>query len=309
VSPRPTLLVMQPHLEGVARTLEGNYRVLRAWTSPPASEEAETEAVVVAGEFPLDKALLQRLPRLRHVACFTTGYDGIDVGWARGRGLEVTHAPDVNHEDVADHAVGLIIGSRRAIVEGDRRLRAGAWKADHKPLTRSLRGARLGVVGLGAIGLAVCRRAEVMGMQIAWWGPRTKADAPYPRLDSLLALADWSEVLVVACRADETNRGLISAGVMEALGPEGLLVNVARGQLVDEDALIAALKDGRLGAAALDVFVQEPTAAERWADVPNTVLTPHTAGATREAVGRMLELLHANLAAVLGGGAPLTPVR
>jgi lactate dehydrogenase-like 2-hydroxyacid dehydrogenase len=307
VNERPAVLVMQPHLEGVARTLEDRYRVLRAWTDLTPEAETVTEAVVVAGEFPLDKALLERLPKLRHVACFTTGYDGIDVGWARARGLEVTHAPAVNHEDVADHAIGLIIGSRRAIVEGDRRLRAGGWRADAKPLTRSLGGARLGLVGLGAINRAVGRRAEVLRMEVAWWGPRPKADAPYPRHGGLLELARWSEVLVIGCRADETNRGLVSAEVMEALGPDGLLVNVARGQLVDEDALIAALRSGRLGAAALDVFAQEPTAADRWAEVPNTVLTPHTAGATREAVGRMLELLHANLDAVLGGGAALTP--
>ena len=302
------MLVIPPHFEGVAASLEADYRVLRLWRSPPADDMAEVEAVVLAGEFALDKGLLESLPRLRHLACFTTGYDGIDVAWARARGLVVTHAPAVNHEDVADHAIGLILGARRAIVAGDRRLKSGGWRADHKPLTRSLGGAHLGLVGLGRIGEAVGRRAEAMGMQIAWWGPRPKPDAPYPRHASLLELADWSEVLVVGCRADETNRGLVSAAVIEALGPEGLLVNVARGQVVDEDALIAALKSGRLGAAALDVFAEEPTPTERWADAPNTVLTPHTAGATREAVGRMRALLHANLAAVLGGGEPVSPV-
>ena len=305
---KPVVLVMQAHLEGVARSLEADYRVLRHWLQPSLQEEREVEAVVVAGEFALDKALLERLPRLRQVACFTTGYDGVDVAWARARGLEVTHAPQVNHEDVADHAIGLMIGSRRAIVEGDRRLRAGGWRPDFKPLTHSLGGARLGLVGLGAICLAVGRRAQAMNMEIAWWGPRPKPDAPYPRHASLLELAEWSEVLVVGSRADETNRGLISEEVIGAVGPQGLLVNVARGQLVDEEALIAALTSGALGAAALDVYAEEPTPAARWADVPNTVLTPHTAGATREAVGRMLALLHANLAAVLGGVAPVTPV-
>src|SRR5690606_12743223 len=135
---------------------------------------------------------------------------------------------------------------------------------------------RLGVVGLGAIGESVARRAEALRMDVSWWGPREK-DARWPRANSLLELARNSDVLVVACRADEDNRGLISAEVIDALGPQGLLVNVARGQLVDEGALIAALRSGRLGQAALDVFAEEPTDAARWADVPNTVLTPHTA--------------------------------
>ncbi|MNE32498.1 Glycerate dehydrogenase [compost metagenome] len=144
-------------------------------------------------------------------------------------------------------------------------------------------------------------------MDVRWWGPREK-DAAWPRADSLIDLARHSDVLVVACRADESNRGLISAEVIEALGPSGLLVNVARGQLVDEEALIAALRDGRLGGAALDVFAEEPTDAARWADVPNTVLTPHTGGATTEAVQGMLMLLLQNLAAHFAGEPLKTPV-
>ena len=305
---RHTVLVLQPLLEGVARALDGQFRVLRAW-SDPVPLQRDAEAVVLAGEFALDKAFLEGLPRLRHLACFSVGYDGVDVAWARGRGLVVTHAAAVNHEDVADHATGLIIAQRRAIVEGDRRLREGGWRVDHKPMTRSLTGAHLGLVGFGRIGEAVARRALAMGLEVAWWGPRAKADAAHERHDSLLALAGWSDILVVSSIADETNRGLISADVIEALGPQGLLVNVARGQLVDEDALVAALSDGRLGAAALDVFAEEPTDPARWAGLTNVVLTPHTAGATRESVARMLELLQLNLAAVLGGGEPVTPVR
>ena len=299
---------MQPHLEGIAAQLEPGFTVLRAWDAVDAAAERETQAVVVAGEFLLDKARLEAMPALKLIACFTSGYDGIDVGWARGRGLQVTHALGVNHEDVADHALGLILASRRRIVQGDHEVRGGGWSARRKTLTASLRGQKLGLVGLGRIGEALGRRADVMGMDTAWWGPRPKAQASWPRQESLLALADWADILVVACRADEANRGLISAEVIAALGPRGLLVNVARGQLVDEDALIAALKGGALGAAALDVFAEEPSPAEGWVDVPHTVLTPHTAGATREAVAGMFELLKANLDAVLGGGAPVTPV-
>jgi lactate dehydrogenase-like 2-hydroxyacid dehydrogenase len=302
---RPTVLIMQPHLAPVMMALEGGFIPAAGWDGSSADDVAE--AVVVAGEFPLDKARIAAMPRLKLIACFTSGYDGIDVAWARGRGLPVTHAPAVNHEDVADHAIGLILASRRRIVDGDRLLRSGGWSAGGKLITPSIRGQKLGIVGLGRIGEALAARAQAMGMEVAWWAPRPKASA-WPRKDSLLDLAAWSDILAVASRADETNRGLVSAEVIAALGADGLLVNVARGQLVDEDALIAALRSGALGAAALDVYAEEPTSTARWADVPNTVLTPHTAGATREAVGKMLELLIANLTAVLGGGAPVTPV-
>jgi lactate dehydrogenase-like 2-hydroxyacid dehydrogenase len=229
------------------------------------------------------------------------------VEWATAHGLAVTHAPGANDEDVADHAIGLILGHRRQIVVGDRTVRAGTWNPDARAFTRPLGGAKLGIVGLGDIGVAVARRAEAMRMQIGWWGPNAKPDAEWPRADSLVQLAIDSDILVVAARAHGGNAGLISAEVIEALGPDGLLVNVARGSLVDEDALIAALRDGRVGGAALDVYETEPSPAERWADVPNTVLTPHTAGSTQGAVQRMVMMLLANLAAFFAGEPLKTP--
>lgn len=304
---RPALLIMQRHLAPLTAFLESQYDVYRFWEGPPVEAAHDIGALVVAGEFPLDKHLVESLPNLKLIACFTSGYDGIDTGWCRARGLPVTHAPGVNHEDVADHAIGLVLAARRCIVAGDQTLRAGGWTAESKLITPSLKGQRLGVVGLGAIGDAVARRAEALRMAVSWWGPREK-EAAWPRAESLLDLARDSDVLVVACRADDDNVGLISREVIEALGPDGLLVNVARGQLVDEDALIAALKDGRLGQAALDVFEDEPTEAARWGDVPNTVLTPHTGGATTEAVQGMLMLLLQNLAAAFAGEPLKTPV-
>lgn len=304
---RPAVLIMQRHLAPLSAFLEGAYDVYRFWEGPPLEAAHDIRALIVAGEFELDKALIERLPNLSLIACFTAGYDGIDVEWCRARGLPVTHAPGVNHEDVADHAIGLILAARRQIAEGDRTIRAGGWKLSTRSITTSLGGQRLGIVGLGHIGEAVARRAEVMRMDIRWWAPREK-EAAWSRADSLIDLARGSDILVVACRADESNRGLISAEVIEALGPSGLLVNVARGQLVDEDAVIAALKDGRLGGAALDVFAQEPTEAARWSGVPNTVLTPHTGGATTEAVQGMLMLLLQNLSAHFADEPLKTPV-
>ncbi|MBB1178156.1 2-hydroxyacid dehydrogenase [Brevundimonas aurantiaca] len=304
---RPAVLIMQRHLAPLSPILESAYDVYRFWEGPPIEAAHDIRALIVAGEAPLDKGLIERLPALDLIACFTSGYDGIDIDWCRERGLPVTHAPGVNHEDVADHALGLILAARRQIVSGDRQVRSGGWTAETRSITPSLGGQKLGVVGLGAIGAAVARRAETFRMDVSWWGPRPK-DAEWPRADSLSALAKASDILVVACKADETNRGLISREVLQALGPDGLLVNVARGQLVDEDALIDMLKSGALGQAALDVFMEEPTEPSRWADVPNLVLTPHTAGATTAGVQGMLMLLMQNLQAHFAGQPLKTPV-
>ena len=304
---RPAVLIMQRHLAPLTPFLESQWTVYRFWEGPPVEAQADIRALVVAGEFELDKALIERLPNLKLIACFTSGYDRIDVAWCRARGLPVSHAPGVNHEDVADHAIGLILAARRQIAAGDRALRAGDWTPDSKMITPSLNGQRVGIVGLGAIGEAVARRAEALRMPVTWWGPRDK-DAAWPRAASLIKLARDSDILVVACKADDGNIGLISRAVIEALGPQGLLVNVARGQLIDEDGLIAALKDGRLGQAALDVFEDEPTDVAKWRGVPNTVLTPHTGGATTEAVQGMLGLLMENLEAAFAGNALKTPV-
>jgi lactate dehydrogenase-like 2-hydroxyacid dehydrogenase len=308
-SNRPTILVMQPLLKGLVGPLGADYRVLRHWEAPSPEDLAEVQALVVVGEAPLDKALIETLPNLRLIAGFNAGYDGLDLPWIRARGLAATHAWDVNQEDVADHVIGSIVAVVRRLVSGDRMVRDGHWAVEGKQLTPSLVGRRVGVVGLGGIGVAVGRRCEVMRMPVAWWGPREKPDAAWPRAASLETLAAESDILVVACKADESNRGLISRPVIEALGPDGLLVNVSRGQVVDEDALIAALKDGRLGAAALDVFIAEPTPTARWADVPNTLLTPHTAGATTAAAAAMMIQLKANLAALFAGEPLKTPIK
>jgi lactate dehydrogenase-like 2-hydroxyacid dehydrogenase len=311
---KPCVMVMHPHLEPVAALLEADYTVLRAWTQtwtlandgagPSRAGSDAVRAVVVAGDAPLDTSVLERLPSLKLIACFTTGYDGIDIAWARSRGLIVTHAPGANTKDVVDHALGMIIACRRRFQFGEATLRSGGWTPERRFITPSLTGQRVGIVGLGRIGLGVMAFCDQLGMTTSWWGPRPKADASRPRAESVLEMARASDVLVVCCPSDATNRRLISAEIIQAIGPDGLLVNVARGALVDEDALIAALKDGRLGGAALDVFETEPTPPERWADVPNTLLTPHMAGATRLGVANMVSMLRANLDSFFAGAVP-----
>jgi lactate dehydrogenase-like 2-hydroxyacid dehydrogenase len=305
---KPAVLILQPHLGVLTPFLEPDYTVWRLWEGPPVEAVSVIRALVVAGEFPIDKTLAEGLPNLGLIACFTAGYDGVDLAWARGRGFQVSHSPGVNFEDVADHAIGLMLAAWRRIAQGDREVRAGGWVSSHKMLTPSLAGRKLGVVGLGAIGEALAARAEAFGLQVSWWGPREKPDATWPRAASLLDLAADCDILIVACRASEETRGLISRQIIEALGPDGLLVNVSRGQAVDEDALIEALKEGGLGMAALDVFETEPTPAARWSDVPNTVLTPHTAGATSAAVPKMVALTRENLRRFFAGEPLANPV-
>jgi len=305
---KPAILLVQPHLGFLRRVFEPDFTVWALWEGPPVEAVTVIRALVVAGEFPVDKAFAESLPNLGLIACFTVGHDGVDLAWARSRGLLVSHSPGANSLDVADHALGLIIAAWRRIAEGDRLVRAGRWRPREKMMTPSLGGCRVGIVGLGSIGEAIALRCEAFGLSVAWWGPRAKPNARWSRSPDLVSLARESDILVIAAPATDDNRGLISTEILTALGPEGLLVNVARGPLVDEEALIQALHAGSLGMAALDVFVEEPTPAARWADVPNVVLTPHTAGATSAAVPKMAAMTRENLLKFFAGEPLINPV-
>jgi lactate dehydrogenase-like 2-hydroxyacid dehydrogenase len=308
---KPTVL-LAPGLGGLRRVFEGACTVLDAPKDGLAAfakgEGLAARAYVTMGSNPVPPEIAA-LPNLGLVAVIGSGFEEIDVKGLRARGIEVTHSPNANHDDVADQAVGLMIAEVRKIAVGDRRVRAGEWVKDkHPPPTRSIKTLKVGVVGLGAIGLAIARRLEPFGCAIAWWGPRPKPDAVWPRAESLLKLAEDSDVLMIAHRADETNKGLISAAVIAALGPRGVLVNIARGSAVDEDALIAALKSGKLGGAALDVFEDEPTAADRWRDLQNVVVTPHTGGGGDASLRAMTGMVAENLRRFFAGEPLANPV-
>src|SRR5690349_310743 len=250
--------------------------------------------VIVTDGSAIPEPLLRGLPKLQLVACFSTGYAEIDTAILRERGIRLTTAAGVNAHDVADHACALILGTWSGLLQADAGMQHGYWRDTLRP-RRSLRGQRLGIVGFGRIGSAIAQRMAAHELTIAWHGPRDKADVPYPRYAEIRNLAEVSDILVVASLAVPENRRQIGEAELTALGPEGLLVNVSRGMLVDEDALIKCLKDGRLGAAALDVFEQEPTPAARWRGVPNVLLTPHIAGYTREAGPDMMARLAENV--------------
>jgi hydroxypyruvate reductase len=232
--------------------------------------------------------LLALLPKLEIISLFGVGLDLVDLAAARERNIAVTNTPGAVAREVADLAIGMMLASTRQIIVADRFVREGRWKQGPLPLGRSVHGKTLGVVGLGAIGRAIADRAVAFGMRVVYYGPRQKPDAPYPYVGDLIALAKASDVLMVACKGGPQTRHLVSAAVMTALGPEGTLINVARGSVIDEAALIAALKAGTLGYAALDVFENSPNINEAFLTLPNVIVQPHQGSAareTREAMG------------------------
>lgn len=267
------------------------------------------EAAVTIGSIGVPAEALAAAPDLRLIAAFGVGYDGLDVAALAARGVAVTNCPQINHEDVADVAMGLILSCARHIAAGDRLVRAGGWSGPLAfPPPRRLKGRKLGIVGMGSIGQALAARAQAFGMTIAWTGPRPKPDLPFPYQPNLLTLAQESDILTLCLRPDPGTEGMIGAEVLNALGPQGMVINVARGSVIDEDALIAALKAGAIAAAGLDVFAQEPTSPARWAEVPNVTLTPHLAGGTRESILEAAQLVLENLRRSFAGQPLLTPV-
>ena len=259
-------------------------------------------AVVTSGQVGCPSALMEALPLLGIIAINGVGFDKVDVDLARRRGVGVTTTPGVLTEDVADLAVGLIIGLLRNIPAADAFVRAGDWVGGERPPGRKVSGRRFGIVGLGHIGLAIAQRLAAFG-PVAYTSPRAKP-VPYDFHPDLTALARASDVLVIACRANAATRHMVGATVIEALGPEGYLVNVARGSIVDEAALIEALAAGRLAGAALDVYEDEPHVPAALRASPKVVLTPHIARVTVETRKRMADLVLENLDAFLSG-APL----
>ncbi len=310
---KPTLLIDTPVLAGLIPRLSKDYEVLTLWDQPDfdafAAGPGQAVQVIFGGFSRIEPSMVEKLPNLGLIARIGTGYESVDVPHARAHGVQVSNTPGVNADDVADLALGLLLGVVRGVADGDRLVRSGGWTHEHRGAARaSMKGMKVGVVGLGAIGQAVAERVQAFRSEARWWGPRPKPEAAWPMADSLMALAGWCDALVICARADASNAGLISEAVLDAVGASGVVVNITRGGIIDEDAMIARLKDGRLGGAGLDVFAQEPTPAGRWADVPNTLLTPHVGGNTRGALRDMVDLALENVRAFVAGEPLPTPV-
>jgi len=307
-SDKPGLLLFTSNMDRMCEPIAQRFDLLRLWSESDAIRErgAKVVAILTSGKDRIDAALLERLPQLRLVVAVGAGYEGVDVAAARRRGITVANAGDTHSGDVADHAVALTLAVTQGILSNDAWVRSGTWQTrGYPPNRRALSAERFGILGLGRIGRAIANRLAPFGAQIGWWGP-TDRPAEWPRHQSAPALAAWCTTLIVAARGDAV--ALVDRQVIDAVGRDGYIINVARGQVIDEDALIAALREGRLGGAGLDVFRDEPAAPGRWADVPNVVLSPHVAGLTVQAMARLRDTAVRNLQTALDGGAVVNEI-
>ena len=272
----------------------------------------QVRGIAASGDSKVPAELIAQLPALEVISVMGVGYDGVDVAAAKARGVMVTHTPNVLNDDVADLALGLMLSAARQLPAADRFVRAGQWPSGAMPLARKLSGARLGIVGMGRIGQAIAQRALAFNMTIAYTARSAKPALPWHYLPTPEALAAESDVLVVITPGGAGTRHLINAAVLAALGrssaQKGILVNVARGSVVDEDALIDALESGALGGAGLDVFADEPRVPERLRALPQVVLTPHIGSATGQTRQAMADLAFANLRAKFTAQPLPTPV-
>ncbi|WP_316978883.1 2-hydroxyacid dehydrogenase [Shumkonia mesophila] len=301
---------IQPEMRAV---LDGRFEMfdMTGFDSPadvPGLDPATITAVVTKGESVFRERHIAALPNLKIIANFGVGYDGIEVQAAKARGVMVTHTPNVLTDETATTALLLALAVTRKLVVLDRLVRTGGWPTEPRELlANSIIGKTAGIIGLGRIGKAIARRLEACGAVVAYTDTKQQ-DVPYPFHPDPVALAKASDLLVVACQGGASTRHLVDATVLDALGPEGFLVNAARGTIVDEKALVAALKEGRIAGAGLDVFENEPhVPADLWT-MDNVVLMPHRGSGTHETRRRMAELCRSNLDAFFAGQPLPTPV-
>jgi lactate dehydrogenase-like 2-hydroxyacid dehydrogenase len=261
------------------------------------------------GHAAIDRAMIEALPKLEIIASFGVGYDGIDLSAAAERGIVVTNTPDVLTEEVADTALGLLLMTVRELSAAERHLRAGKWPTEGAyPLSPSLRDRTVGIVGLGRIGMAIARRLDAMAVPVVYHTRNTRPDAPYRHYADLHKMAADVDTLLVIVPGNASTRKMIDASVLSALGPNGIFINVGRGSVVDEPALIRALKDRTILSAGLDVFADEPHVPAELIALPHAVLLPHVGSAsvhTRDAMGQVVV---ENLRSWFQDGKPVTPV-
>jgi len=311
---KPTVLVAASFPPRLLGRLADHYAALQLERPEPNAiplQARETRALITLGSLKTDAALMDALPKLGLIACFGTGFEGVDLAAARARGIVVSHAGDSNSTAVAEFAMGLVIATARDMIRGDRYLRAGRWRGDiieRSRFTPELAGRRLGIYGLGSIGGKVAPRAAAFEMEIGYHNRKPRQDVPYLYHPTLIGLATWADILVVSVRADSSNTHAVNKEVLTALGPRGHLINVSRGIAVDEMALCDALEAGTIAGAGLDVYEHEPNVPERLKRLDNVVLTPHMAAISANAQRAQRDIMFANLEAFFAGRPVLTPV-
>lgn len=268
----------------------------------------EVRALAAGGESKVPAEFMDQLPKLELISVMGVGYDGVDVAAAKARGITVTHTPDVLNDEVADTALALMLATARQIPAADRHVRAGLWPQGAFPLARKMSGARLGLLGMGRIGQAIAKRALAFDMPVAYHTRTPRLELPYAYHPSAVSLAAASDFLVAITPGGAATRKLVNADVLAALGKDGIFINVARGSVADEAAVVDALQRGVIAGAGLDVFENEPQVPRALIDMPQVVLTPHIGSATVQTRNAMADLAVDNLKALFGGQPFKTPV-
>ena len=310
---KPDLLVLAPLPDFLRGPLEAKYTCHDYFRADDRAKlllqkGAAIRAIIQSGGTVAPIDLLDQLPALEIITVFGVGYDGVPVEYCKERGIQITNTPDVLTDDVADIAVALVHMTSRSLPAAERFLLSGSWEKGAYPLTWSLKQKVAGIVGLGRIGKAIATRLAASGMSIAYTGRHHQADVDYTFHATLEELADAADFLIIACPGGEATRHLINAGILSKLGPCGTLINISRGSVVDEMALIQALEKGTIRAAGLDVFEAEPNVPPALTTLPNVVLLPHVGSATWETRTAMADLCVKNLHAHFNGQPLQTPV-
>ncbi|CAK9310492.1 unnamed protein product [Citrullus colocynthis] len=291
--------------------VEGRFKVFKLWKHPVNSEQAQSiRAVICSTQSGADANLIDSFPALEIVATFSVGVDKIDLKKCMEKGIRVTNTPDVLTDDVADAAIGLAIGVCRRICECDRFVRSGSWPKREFGLATKFSGKSVGIIGLGRIGSAIAKRAEAFGCPISYFSRTEKQHHKgyYKYFPTVLDLAANSQIMFVTCALTEETKHIVNRQVIDALGPNGILINVARGAHVDEPELVSALLEGRLGGAGLDVFGNEPHVPQQLLHLQNTILLPHVGSDTIDTNIAMADLVIANLEAHFRNDPLITPV-
>lgn len=310
---RPDLLMIGSWPQWDMDALERDYVVHRLWEA--ADQEAflakagpSITAIGTRGDLSVPASLMAKLPKLQIIACNGVGVDGIDLAAAKARGIKVTNTPGVLSEEVADVALYLMLGIARLAPQGDQHVRTGTWAKTGFPLATRMYDKRLGLIGIGGIGSAIARRAAAFGMQIAYHARKARPEISYPYFATAEELAANCDFLVAACTGGPATAKLVNAKVLKALGPKGYFINVARGTVADEAALLDALEKQEIAGAGLDVFLNEPNIDPRFFSLGNVVLQPHVGSATLETRQAMGKLTRDNLAAHFADQPLLTEV-
>ena len=304
---RPRILQNGPQLPALEKQLGEHFDVHALHQESDrdaflAAEGASFPGIVTSARFGASATLMDALPNLRVISSFGVGLDTIDVTHAKARGIQIGYTPDVLNDCVADTAFALLIDAARRFSESDRYLRAGKWAKAPFPMSTKVSGKRLGILGLGRIGKVVAKRASGFDMEVRYHNRRKDPAVPYMYMETLKDLAEWADFLVVVSAGGPETRHLVSAEILAALGPKGFVINVARGSVIDQDALIRALQDGTIAGAGLDVYDNEPNISPVLFGLDNAVLLPHLASGTHETRAAMAALTFDNLAAFFSTG-------